>query len=66
MKWKILFLIKITTISGNKWKKKQKKHKEIEKLPATAVLAENDTFLTEKITQDSKRFITQSKHIIFW
>ena len=65
MKWKILFLIKITTISGNKWKKK-KKHKEIEKLPATAVLAENDTFLTEKITQDSKRFITQSKHIIFW
>ena len=47
-------------------KKKKKKHKEIEKLPATAVLAENDTFLTEKITQDSKRFITQSKHIIFW
>ena len=29
----------------------------------TAVLAGNDTFLTENITQ---RFITQSKHVIFW
>ena len=26
----------------------------------------NDTFLTKNITQDRKRFITQSKHMIFW
>ena len=32
---------------------------------STAVLAGNDTFLTEKITEDRERFITQSKHIIF-
>ena len=31
----------------------------------TAVFAGNDTFLTENITQDKKRFITQSKHMIF-
>ena len=31
----------------------------------TAVLAGNDTFLTENITEDRKRFITQSKHMIF-
>ena len=31
----------------------------------TAVLARKDTFLTENITQDRKRFITQSKHMIF-
>ena len=32
----------------------------------TAVLAgNNDTFLTENITEDRKRFITQSKHMIF-
>ena len=30
---------------------------------ATAVLAGNDTSLTENITQDRKRFIFQSKHI---
>ena len=30
-----------------------------------AVLAGNDTFLTKNITQDRKRFITQSKHMIF-
>ena len=27
--------------------------------------AGNETFLTENITQDRKRFITQSKHMIF-
>ena len=32
---------------------------------ATAVLAGNDTFLTESITEDRKKFITQSKHMIF-
>ena len=32
----------------------------------TAVLAGNDTFLTENIIQDRKRFKTQSKHMIFW
>ena len=26
----------------------------------------NNTFLTKNITQDRKRFITQSKHMIFW
>ena len=31
----------------------------------TAVLAGNDTFLTENITEDRKKFITQSKHMIF-
>ena len=31
----------------------------------TAVWAGNDTFLTEDITEDRKRFITQSKHMIF-
>ena len=31
----------------------------------TAVLAGNDTFLTENIIEDRKRFITQSKHMIF-
>ena len=30
-----------------------------------AVLAGNDTSLTENITQDRKRFISQSKHTIF-
>ena len=30
-----------------------------------AVLAGNETFLTENITQDRKRFITQSKHMTF-
>ena len=30
-----------------------------------AVLAGNDTFLTENITEDRKNFITQSKHMIF-
>ena len=30
----------------------------------TAVLAGNYTFLTENITQNRKRFITQSKHDI--
>ena len=30
-----------------------------------AVLAGKATFLTENITQDRKRFITQSKHMIF-
>ena len=30
----------------------------------TAVLAGNDTFLTENITQDRKRPIAQSKHDI--
>ena len=30
----------------------------------TAVLAGNDTFLTENITEDRKKFITQSKHDI--
>ena len=30
-----------------------------------SVLAGNDTVLTESITQDRKRFITQSKHMIF-
>ena len=34
-------------------------------LTNTAVLAGNDTFLTENITEDRKRFITQSKHMIF-
>ena len=29
-----------------------------------AVLAGNDTFLTENITQDRKKLINQSKHII--
>ena len=28
----------------------------------TAILAGNETFLTENISQDRKRFITQSKH----
>ena len=32
----------------------------------TAVLAGHDTFLTENITEDRKRFITQSKHMILW
>ena len=32
----------------------------------TAVFVGNDTFLTENITQDRKRFITQSKEMIFW
>ena len=32
---------------------------------STAVLAGNDTFLTENITEDKKKFITQSKHMIF-
>ena len=31
----------------------------------TAVLAENDTCLTENITEDRKKFTTQSKHMIF-
>ena len=31
----------------------------------TAVLAGNDTFLTENITEDRKKLITQSKHMIF-
>ena len=31
----------------------------------TAVFTGNDTFLTENITQDRKRLITQSTHIIF-
>ena len=31
----------------------------------TAVFAGNDTILTENITWDRKRFITQSKHMIF-
>ena len=31
----------------------------------TVVFTGNDTFLTDNITQDGKRFITQSKHI-FW
>ena len=30
----------------------------------TAVLAGNDTFLTENITHDRKRFITHSKRMI--
>ena len=30
-----------------------------------AVLAGNDTFLTENITEDRKKFITRSKHMIF-
>ena len=30
----------------------------------TAVLAGNDPFLTENISEDRKRFITQSKHIL--
>ena len=29
----------------------------------TAVLAGNDTFLAESISEDRKKFITQSKHI---
>ena len=33
---------------------------------STAVLAGNDTFLKENITEDRKKFITQSKHTIFW
>ena len=32
----------------------------------TAVLAGNDTFLAENITEDRKRFITQSKHILIF
>ena len=31
----------------------------------TDVFTGNNTFLTENITQDKKRFITQSKHMIF-
>ena len=31
----------------------------------TVVLAGNGTFLIKNITQDKKRFITQSKHMIF-
>ena len=31
----------------------------------TAVLAGNDTFLTENITEDRKKFITQPKNMIF-
>ena len=31
----------------------------------TAILAGNDTFLIKNITQDRKRFITHSKHMIF-
>ena len=31
----------------------------------TAVFAGNGTFLSENITQDRKRFITQSKHILW-
>ena len=33
--------------------------------PNTAFSAGNDTFLSENITEDRKRFITQSKHTIF-
>ena len=32
---------------------------------STAVLAGNDTFLTENIIEDRKKFITQSKRMIF-
>ena len=35
-------------------------------LQITAVLAGDDTFLTENITDDRKKFIAQSKHMIFW
>ena len=38
----------------------------MKKVKITAVLAGNNTFLTENITQDRKRLITQSKHMIFW
>ena len=31
----------------------------------TAVLAGNNTFMTENITQDRKKFINQSKHMAF-
>ena len=31
----------------------------------TTVFTGNDTFLTENITQDRKRFITQPKHMMF-
>ena len=31
----------------------------------TDVVTGNNTFLTKNITQDKKRFITQSKHMIF-
>ena len=40
-------------------------HEETSNLVHTAVLAGNDTFLTVNITEDRKRFITQSKHLIF-
>ena len=34
-------------------------------IEATAVLVGNDTFLTENIIEDRKKFITPSKHMIF-
>ena len=55
-----------TKIWKNKKNKKNKK-KNWKKFETTAVKTGNGTrFLTENITQDRKRFITQSKHMVFW